>query len=323
MRFRLALVSLTLCAADQLTVPLGLDRYVPAPADNPLRREAVELGRQLFFDKRLSRDSTVACASCHDPARAFTDHKPIAVGIRGQLVGRRSPPILNRAWGKSFFWDGRASTLEQQVLQPIANSKEMDQPIDEMVARLAGDSVYRQRFQAVLRSPPSSDNIARALASYVRTILSGASPYDRYVGGKRDALTAEQQLGLRLFRGKANCAACHIGPNLTDEDFHNTGIGWRDGSWTDPGRAAISNAEADRGAFKTPSLREVARVAPYMHDGSIPTLEEVIDFYDKGGRENPLLDPEIRRLHLTSEEKRALHAFLQSFSGTVQEGWPQ
>lgn len=323
MRFTLVLLPLALCAADRLAVPLGLDHFVPAPADNPLRRETAELGRRLFFDKSLSRDSTVACATCHDPARAFTDNKPIAVGIRRQLAGRRSPPILNRAWGKSFFWDGRASTLEQQVLEPIANPREMDQPIDELAARLDSDSSYRQQFQAVFRSPPSSTNLARALAGYVRTILSGASPYDHYVAGRRDALTAEQQHGLRLFRGKANCAACHVGPNLTDEDFHNTGTGWREGSWTDPGRVAISNHEAHRGAFKTPSLREVARVAPYMHDGSVPTLEEVIDFYDQGGRENPLLDGEIRPLRLTTEEKRALHAFLQSLSGTVLEGWPQ
>jgi len=318
-----ALLPLALCAADRLSVPLGLDHYVPAPADNPLRREVVELGRRLFFDKGLSRDSTVACATCHDPTRAFTDNKPIAIGIRGQLAGRRSPPILNRAWGKSFFWDGRASTLEQQVLEPIANPKEMDLPIDALVERLAADSIYRQRFQEVFRSAPSATNLARALGGYVRTILSGASPYDHFVAGRRDALTAEQQIGLRLFRGKANCASCHVGPNLTDEDFHNTGTAWRDGAWSDPGRVVISNHEAHRGAFKTPSLREVVRVAPYMHDGSIGTLEEVIEFYDKGGRENPLLDPEIRPLRLTAEERRALLAFLEALSGTVQEGWPQ
>ena len=316
MRLALVLLPLTLAAADNLIVPLGLDHYIPAPAENPLRREAVELGRKLFHDKRLSRDGSVACVSCHDPARAFTDHRPIAIGIRQQLAGRRSPPIFNRAWGKSFFWDGRAATLEDQVLQPIANPREMDQPVDELLARLSSDPFYRQAFQTVFQSGPSSITLARALASYVRTILSGGSPYDRYVAGQRNALTSEQQFGLRLFRGKANCAACHAGPNLTDEEFHNTGVAWRGGAWTDPGRGG-------RGAFKTPSLREVARVAPYMHDGSLATLEQVVDFYDGGGRQNPLLDPEIRVLGLSAEEKRALHAFLQSLSGTILEGWPQ
>lgn len=321
MRFTFLLVPLLCCAADNLTVPLGLDHYIPAPATNPLRREIVQLGRQLFFDRRLSRDATVACSTCHDPARAFTDNRPIAIGIRGQLAGRRSPPIFNRAWGKSFFWDGRAATLEQQVLQPIANPKEMDQPVAALVARLAADPAYSKQFQDAFGAPPSSPNLARALASYVRTILSGGSPYDRFVAGDSTALTTEQRQGLQLFRGKANCAACHIGPNLSDEELHNTGAAWRNGAWTDPGRAAVSNQESDRGAFKTPSLREAARVAPYMHDGGLLTLQDVVEFYDQGGRGNPLLDPEIRPLHLTAQEKQALIAFLHALSGTVVEGW--
>jgi cytochrome c peroxidase len=294
---RLLLVSAAVAHAGTLPVPLGLDRYVPAPESNPLTRAKVEFGRALFFSKDLSADRTVACATCHDPQRAFTDNRALAVGIKGQTSARRTPPILNRAWGKSFFWDGRAATLEQQVLQPIINPKEMGLAHSEIAAR-AGAGV---------------DEVVRALASYVRTILAGDSPYDQYVAGRHDALSADALAGLRLFRGKANCVACHLGPNLTDERLHNTGIGWKEGRWADAGQGA--------GAFKTPTLREVARAAPYMHDGSLKTLEEVIDFYDQGGRANPQLDPEIQALKLSAEEKRTLAEFLRSLSGRIQEGW--
>jgi cytochrome c peroxidase len=296
-----------------LRVPLGLDAYVPAPASNPLRRETAELGRLLFFSKELSRDRTLSCAGCHLPERAFTDGKPLAEGVRGQRASRRTPPILNRAWGRSFFWDGRAATLEDQVVQPITNPVEMDLPLPEAV----------ERASAVAGRKLTRTELAAALAAYVRTILAGGSPYDRFVAGDRSALTAQEQLGLRLFRGKANCAACHVGPNLTDERFHNTGTGWREGRFLDAGRETVTGDEADRGAFKTPSLREVARAAPYMHDGSLATLEEVIDFYDKGGRDNPFLDAEIRELNLNAEEKAALAAFLRALSGKVVEGWPR
>lgn len=275
-----------------LQVPLGLDRYVPAPAENPLRPETVALGRKLFFEKRLSRDSSISCATCHDPKRAFTDDLPRAKGINGQIGPRRSPRTLNRAWGKSFFWDGRAATLEDQVVQPITNPIEMGMTLEEAVARLAPD--YPGLTVLTMR---------RALASYVRTILAGDSPYDRFLAGDRGALTAEQQRGLALFRGKAGCISCHLGPNLTDEDFHVTDAGKNP---QDKGRD---------GAFKTPSLRQVAEAAPYFHDGSAPTLEAVIDHYDKGGT-----DPEMQPLKLSAEEKRALVAFLKSLTGVIREG---
>ncbi len=313
---------LLVAAGDALRVPLGLDAYVPAPAGNPLSREKVELGRALFFWKGLSQDRTLSCGSCHQPDRVFTDGKPGAVGVRGQVSSRRTPPILNRAWGKAFFWDGRAATLEQQVLQPILNPREMDLKVEEIAARVQGDTLLSARMRAVFGRQPDNEDIALALASYVRSILAGDSPYDRYVAGDRAALSAEQQQGLKLFRGKANCVACHVGTSLTDERFHNTGTGWKDGRWTDEGRAAVSKDEADRGAFKTPSLREVARAAPYMHDGSLPTLAEVVDFYDKGGRENPMIDGEMRELKLTAGEKRALVEFLKGLTGTVSESWP-
>jgi cytochrome c peroxidase len=294
------MLGFVLLLAQIIRVPAGLDTFLPVPESNPLTAEKIRLGRQLFFDKRLSRDGSVACATCHDPALAFSDARRLATGIQGRTGARRSPRLINRVYGASFFWDGRAATLEDQVTQPIENPLEMDMKLDAAAAR-AGVST------AALRT---------ALASYVRTILSGDSPYDRYLAGDQAALDTRQLAGLKLFSGKAGCTACHVGPNLTDELFHNTGAGSAD----DPGRFAVTRKEQDRGAFRTPSLREAARMPHYMHDGSLSTLEEVIDFYDKGGRKNPNLDPEIRELHLTAEEKAALVSFLKALNGTVRDG---
>ena len=278
-----------------VAVPLGLDQLVPAPADNPLEAGRIRQGRELFFDKRLSRDGTVACASCHDPEYGFTDREARAVGIGSQRGPRRSPRIVNRAYGRTHFWDGRAGSLEEQVLQPIANPLEMGMRVEEAAARTG----------------LTREELARALASYVRTILAGDSAYDRFVAGDRGALTAEQQAGLRLFRGKGNCGACHLGPNLPDEEFHRTGA-----LGEDVGRFEVTREERDRGAFKTPTLRQVAETPPYFHDGSKATLEAVIEFYNegKGG------DPEIRPLGLTVEEKGQLAALLRAFTGRVREG---
>ena len=219
-----------------LRVPTGLDAYVPVPDTNPITKESVQLGRKLFFDKRLSRDRTVSCATCHNPEYAFTDARKLAVGVDGRTGDRRVPRIVNRAYGKTFFWDGRVSQLEEQVVLPIVNPKEMDLPLSEAAARVGLDA----------------GTLQRALASYVRTILSGNSPYDRYVQGDRDALTDEQKLGLQIFRGKAGCGSCHLGPNLTDEQFHNTGIGGdraRTLRHLPQSRASrrIQNAESSRG----------------------------------------------------------------------------
>jgi cytochrome c peroxidase len=302
-------------AAAGITVPLGLDSYLPAPENNPITAEKAALGRALFFDKTLSRDGSVSCATCHLPGRAFTDDKPVAVGVAGRKGTRRTPAILNRGYGRRFFWDGSAATLEEQVLKPIENPVEMDLPIAEALARVNASGAYT--------TPLDRATLAAALATYVRTILAGDSPYDRYVAGDRAALSPEQLTGLRLFRGKANCAACHLGPNLTDEEFHNTGTGFADGRFLDPGRFTVTARERDRGAFKTPTLREIAARPPFMHDGSLATLEDVIEHYDKGGNRNPALDPEVRPLHLSAEEKRALLAFLKALSGRVREGPPR
>ncbi len=303
-----------------LQIPLGLDRGLLAPPENPVTEEKAALGRLLFFDKRLSLDNSLACSDCHRPRRAFSDDKRVAVGVKNQHGNRNTPAIVNRAYGRFIFWDGRIPTLEEQVLQPIQNPKEMAADLPVVVERLRADSTYRELFQKVFGTPPNVRLLAYALATYVRTILSGASPYDRYEAGEKTALNPLEQEGLRLFRGKASCAICHSGSNLTDEDFHNTGIAWNGQRFLDSGRLAVTREKQDQGAFKTPTLREIARTAPYMHDGSLQTLEEVIEFYDRGGNPNPYLDPDLRPLNLTAEEKGALVAFLRSLNGEVREG---
>jgi cytochrome c peroxidase len=305
-----------------LRTPLGLDEYVPVPDDNPLTPEKIELGRRLFLDPLLSADGRISCASCHKPDRAFSDHAPVSLGVHGRLGKRNAPALVNRGYGAAFFWDGRAPTLEDQVLLPIQDSVEMDLTPVELERRLGTDVSYVQAFQRVFHEAPSATGVSRALASFVRALRFGDAPIDRFQAGDERALSPGAQQGLRLFRGKANCTACHVGPNLTDEQFHNTGVAWRDGRFTDDGRFAVSGKERDRGAFKTPTLREVARTAPYMHDGSLATLEDVVGFYDRGGNPNVYLDAQLRRLNLTPTEKQTLVTFLHALSGRVQDGIP-
>lgn len=254
-----------------ITIPLGLDLYIPVRDDNPITREKIEMGRRLFNERRLSRDASVSCSSCHNPARAFSDGRQTAIGVFGRMGPRNAPALVNRGYGRSFFRDGRSASLEEQVLKPIQDPNEMDLTLEEASARVKVDT----------------QTLSRALSTYVRTILSGDSPYDRFIN---------------------------------DEQFHNTGVAWHDGSLADEGRFAVTSNERDHGAFKTPTLREIARTAPYMHDGSLTTLDDVVEFYSAGGRENPYLDSEIRRRDFTLEERRALAAFLRSLAGRMTAG---
>jgi cytochrome c peroxidase len=286
-------------------IPLGLDLYLPVPEGNPITKEKVALGRKLFFDRRLSRDGSVSCATCHDPKRAFSTPLSLSSGVGGRQGRRNAPTLVNRGYGRAFFWDGRMPSLEEQVLKPIQDPNEMDLTLEEASARVKLDVLV----------------MSRALASYVRSILSGGSPYDRFINGRSGALSVQQKMGLEVFRGKGNCTACHVGPTFTDEHFHNTGVAWRDARFADEGRFAISKDPRDHGAFKTPTLREVALTGPYMHDGSMATLEQVIEFYSDGGRTNPLLDSEIRPRNFSAEEKLALTEFLIALSGRVYEGF--
>jgi cytochrome c peroxidase len=280
--------------------PLGLPP-VPVPADNPVTQETVDLGHRLFFDTRLSLDNTVACASCHLPNVAGASSEQFARGVGRQLGTRNVPSVFNAAYNATQFWDGRATSLEQQVEGPVENPVEMAHSITGVERRLAGDPSYVRLFEAAFGPGRITRTmIGKSIAAYERTLLSGNSPFDRYYyGGDKKALSASAIRGLKLFTtiplDQPSCANCHrIFPNgatLAEARFHNTGVAWDTNTRTvkDPGRAAITGKPQDSGAFRTPTLRNVALTAPYMHDGSMKTLEEVVDFYFKGGVHNPYI----------------------------------
>ena len=311
----------TVAADYKLAIPFGLEETaVVIPPDNPLTTEKVELGRILVFDKRLSQDNTIACMSCHLAKNAFTDGKPVATGIRGQKGGRSAPASFNRVFSNAQFWDGRAETLEAQSIGPFTNPIEHGfANYDVMLAKMNKIPGYRKLFKEAFGDENIKiENVGKAIASFQRTILSGNSPSDRFDQGQEaGAISAEAQKGLILFRDKARCTKCHSGFNFTDEKFHNLGIGWDDNK-VDLGRYMVTNNAEELGAFKTPTLREIARSAPYMHDGRFKTLEEVVNFYNKGGVKNPHQDPLILPLELTDQEKKDLVAFLHTLNG---QGW--
>jgi cytochrome c peroxidase len=341
--------------------PLGLPP-IDWPPDNPYTKEKAELGKVLFFDKRLSSDGSVACASCHDPARAFTDGAPRSIGVGARSGHRNAPTLINHAYSDFQFWDGRAASLEEQVKGPLTNPLEMtSDPEPELALRHAVERLkavpgYIERFREVFgRADFSIDDVAKAIATFERTLLSGNSPYDRFAAGDVNALTPDQVRGMAVFFERAACDRCHLearfiddrfyqhdertirgrrvqgndgggreilqlqGFNFTDGSYQNTGIGM-DRPGSDLGRYLVTGEDKDKGAFKTPTLREIEHTAPYMHDGSLKTLEEVVEHYDKGGIENPRLNRDIKPLYLTAQEKQDLVAFLRSLSG---EGWRQ
>lgn len=289
--------------------PLGLKKLI-WPKDNQHTAEKVELGKQLYFDKRLSRDDTISCASCHDPKKGWSNGEAFATGVRGQKGGRSSPTIINSAFQELQFWDGRANQLEGQALGPIQNPIEMDMPLDEVVAKLNKIEGYKKQFQKVFGTEVNADGIAKALAAFERTVLSGGAPYDRFKAGDTNALSEPAQRGMKVFFNRGHCSACHVGPNFNDGAFHNIGVGM-EAEKPDIGREELTKLGGDRGAFKTPTLREIARTAPYMHNGKFKTLEEVVEYYDKGCFACETLDEEIYPLKLTAEEKKDLVTFLK------------
>jgi cytochrome c peroxidase len=308
-----------------IKAPLGLPP-VPIPADNPPTAEAIALGRRLYFEKQLSSDNTVSCANCHNPALHFADGLRVASGVGAQQGTRNTPTTLNAAYNLAQFWDGRAASLEQQAGMPIANPLEMNLPHEVVVTKLSAAQSYRDEFAKVFGPGPiTMDKVQKAIASFERTLLSGNSPFDRYqYGGDKTALSAEAIRGLAVFTDKkrGNCVACHlIGEQsalFTDNLFHNLGTGMdANGELKDLGRFVQTKVEADRGALRTPSLRNVAKTAPYMHDGSLKSLKEVIDFYIGGGNSNPQLDPQIKPLVLSAQERADLLAFLESLTGDL------
>jgi cytochrome c peroxidase len=288
--------------------PLGL-RPLPIPADNPLTADKVELGKQLYFDKRLSRDDTISCASCHDPKKGWSNGEAFATGVRGQVGGGSAPTIINAAYSDLQFWDGRALALEGQALGPIQNPIEMDMSLDEVVAKLNKIDGYRVAFRKVFNTDVTSEGIAKAIASFERTCLSGDAAYDRFKAGDKTALSESALRGMKVFFGKGQCSSCHTGHNFSDFSFHNIGIGMEKEK-PDPGRHEVTKVLGDKGGFKTPTLREISRSAPYMHDGRFKTLAEVVDYYDKGAFNNPQLDEAIFQLKLTTQEKAYLEKYL-------------
>lgn len=309
---------------QEVNPPLGLPS-IPWPKNNLYSKEKADLGRLLYFDKRLSFDQTISCASCHNQPCGYSDCKIIAIGIDQAIGTRHSPTIINSAYLTFLFWDGRTDSLENQCKGPLANTKEMTKINDpheahrhcvERVQKIAG---YQPLFKKAFgHDQITLDDISQAISTFERTVLSGNSRYDRYMAGDRSVLTQEEIHGMALFK-KTGCMNCHIEPLFTDNRFHNIGIGM-DKTNPDLGRYAITHNKIDWGAFKTPSVREVANSGPYMHDGSIKTLKEVIDYYNEGGIKNKNLHPLMRPLNLTEDDKKALMSFLLALSG---EGWQQ
>jgi len=288
---------------------------LPVLADNPQTDAKVRLGAQLYFDPRLSADNTISCATCHDPKTGWANHSPTDTGIGGQVGGRNSGTILDAAYMRVQFWDGRAGSLEEQALGPIHNPIEMGETLENVVRKLNAIPGYKAQFQAVFGTDVSTDGIAKAIAAFERTVVSGPSPYDRWLAGERSAMTPTAVRGMNLFNGKGHCSPCHSGPTFSDQGYHNIGVAM-DKKDPDLGREVISKDPRDRGRFKTPGLRNCALTSPYLHDGSEKTLADVIAYYDRGGTANSNLDPLMLPLRLTSRERADLVAFLEALTGT-------
>lgn len=309
--------------------PLGIDMKLTDLPDPPTP-ERVRLGRWLYYDTRLSADGTIACATCHRPENAFSEPTPVSTGIRDQKGGRKAPSFINQAWTlyPNFFWDGRAKSLEEQALGPIANPIEMGNTHEAMVQTVR-NSGYAPYFKEAFGTEEiMKERVAKAIADYERTRMSGNSPWDRWKKERNEsAVSPEVKKGDELFFGKAGCNQCHLGQNFTESTFHNLGIGWdpKTRAFKDDGRFAVTKNEADRGAFKTPTVRDVSLHAPYMHDGSLATLRDVVQHYNKGGIRNPHLDPKMKALgalNLKEDEIDALVKFMEALKGEGYQDTP-
>ena len=300
--------------------PLGVSVDLAALKDPPTPAR-VRLGRWLFYDRRLSGDGSVACSTCHRPENAFSEPTPVSSGIRGQRGKRKAPSFINQATTiyPNFFWDGRAGSLEEQALGPIENPIEMGSTHQSMVAALTKIPAYAPYFREAFGSDEiTKERVARAISDYERTRFSGNSPWDRWRRNRDESAVSDQvKQGHELFYGKAQCNQCHLGDNFSDSLFHNLGVGWDPVTKTfkDEGRFLVTKKPTDRGAFKTPTLRDITKHAPYMHDGSVATLKEVMELYNRGGDNNPYLDPKVEPLHLTDAEIDAVVAFMQALDG--------
>jgi cytochrome c peroxidase len=289
---------------------------VPIPPANPQTAAKVQLGAQLYFDPRLSADDTISCATCHEPSTAWANHNATDTGIKGQVGSRNSGTILDAAYMNFQFWDGRATSLEEQALGPIHNPMEMGETLENVVRKLNGIPGYLTQFRAVFGTDVTEDGIAKAIAAFERTVVTGPSSYDQFLAGDTTALSPAAQRGLAVFSGKGRCVLCHGGPMLSDQSFHNLGVGMNREN-PDVGREAVTTNPRDRGRFKTPTLRNVTLTWPYLHDGSARSLDDVLEFYDRGGQPNGNQDPMVRPLRLTDAEQADLKAFLEALTGTL------
>lgn len=295
--------------------PIALLTFVPDPADNPTTRDKVALGKQLFFDPRLSGDNSMSCATCHAPDNAFADGLPQAKGHGDKTLARNTPTLVNVGFQSRLMWDGRVNSLEEQALLPIQSPEEMNQNLDELERELNAVPAYTEQFKRVFGSVATREAIAKALAAFERTLVMKPSGYDRYLQGDRDALSPAAERGRELFFGEAGCTRCHKGPLLSDGDFYRLGVSFSDG-----GRGEVTGKSEDKGKFKTPPLRNVTCTAPYMHDGSLKTLEDVVTFYYRSAPTSaadghPLdIEPLLGRSY---SEIADLVAFLESLTGEV------
>jgi cytochrome c peroxidase len=296
-------------------IPAGFPRgsiTERSPPDNVLTEARARLGKRLFYDTSLSRTRDVACATCHEQATAFAEPDVVSTGVDGRQGNRNAPPLMNLAWSESFFWDGRAPTLEEQAGKPIENPDEMDLPLADAAARIGEDPTYASAFAEAYGGPPNEESLQKAIASFVRTLVSANSAYDRHQRGEDGDFDQAASRGEELFLSdRGGCFHCHPAGRLTNEGFFNNGT--YAGS-ADTGRMLVTGRSGDVGKFKTPGLRNVELTAPYMHDGSLATLEAVIEQYDRGGSGDPTTDPQIVPLGLSSQEKADLLAFLRSLT---------
>lgn len=286
---------------------------MPLPDDHSFEQERVELGRALFFERKFSRHEDVSCGTCHKPELAFTDGLPIAMGTDGRLGMRNTPSLGNAGYLPVIFYDGGVPTIERQMIAPFSEHAEFDYPLDSAIMRISETPYYRESFQSVFESKVTTYGMSRAIAAYVRTLVSGKASYDDYLKGDELALTAAQKRGKALFfSDRLKCSSCHTGVLLTDYEYHHNGLYTADES--DKGRGRVTMDSADMGKFKTPSLRNVERTAPYMHDGRFSTLSEVVDHYASGKQVHPNQDSSVQGFAITADEKEDLIAFLRSFT---------
>jgi cytochrome c peroxidase len=300
---------------DEVRASYRRPTTIPFPADNPYTFEKVVLGKKLYFDTRLSQANLLSCASCHSPSYGWGDGQPTGVGHLMNRLGRRSPTIINAAFGQIFMWDGRAETLEEQALGPIQADVEMALPLDQLISRLKAIDEYVTLFEAAFPGDGiTTKNIAKAIATYERTVISARAPFDAWIDGDEKAISDAAKRGFDLFNTKAQCNTCHSGWNFTDDSFHDIGL-----SSADIGRGKLlTEVLKSQHAFKTPGLREITHRAPFMHNGSLTTLEHVIEHYNTGGIDRPSRSELIKPLGLSAEEKADLVAFLKTLTSNLK-----